>query len=197
MAILTPLPTNFSQKIRSEMTEAIQLTYNDIIPAVIHLRVTQANTTTQAFDVFRIPGDYAFLCSEIRAHIAINAPRAETTAGTGLLNVGGMRNRIIVKALNAKIKLTNADRDDLRFVETDLNNTVDGTANNYLSMAMLMPIAGGRPIKFINDYDVAPLIMPANERIKLSFQQAVALGADDQQTEYGVALIGALVRARG
>jgi hypothetical protein len=197
MAILTPLPKNMEPVIRSQLAEALQLSYNDIIPSILTLRVTQANTTEQIFDVYRMPGDFAFVISEIRGHLAINNLGGETTAGTGMLNVGGVRNRVIAKALNAQIQLTNPDRDDLRYVERDLTNTVNNVVINYLSLAMLLPIAGGAPIKLIKDRDVQPLIVPPNERLKLTFQQAVALGADDQQTEYGLDFVGALVRARG
>jgi hypothetical protein len=197
MAILTPLPKNMEPVIRSQLAEALQLSYNDIIPSILTLRVTQANTTDQVFDVYRMPGDFAFVISEIRGHLAINNLGGETTAGTGMLNVGGVRNRVIAKALNAQIQLTNPDRDDLRYVERDLTNTVNNVVINYLSLAMLLPIAGGSPIKLIKDRDVQPLIVPPNERLKLTFQQAVALGADDQQTEYGLDFVGALVRARG
>jgi hypothetical protein len=197
MAILTPLPKNMEPVIRSQLAEALQLSYNDIIPSILTLRVTQANTTDQVFDVYRMPGDFAFVISEIRGHLAINNLGGETTAGTGMLNVGGVRNRVIAKALNAQIQLTNPDRDDLRYVERDLTNTVNNVVINYLSLAMLLPIAGGSPVKLIKDRDVQPLIVPPNERLKLTFQQAVALGADDQQTEYGLDFVGALVRARG
>lgn len=197
MAILTPLPKNMEPLIRSQLAEALQLSYNDIIPSILTLRVTQANTTDQVFDVYRMPGDFAFVISEIRGHLAINNLGGETTAGTGMLNVGGVRNRVIAKALNAQIQLTNPDRDDLRYVERDLTNTVNNVVINYLSLAMLLPIAGGSSIKLIKDRDVQPLIVPPNERLKLTFQQAVALGADDQQTEYGLDFVGALVRARG
>ncbi len=197
MAILTPLPKNMEPIIRSQLAEALQLSYNDIIPSILTLRVTQANTTDQVFDVYRMPGDFAFVISEIRGHLAINNLGGETTAGTGMLNVGGVRNRVIAKALNAQIQLTNPDRDDLRYVERDLTNTVNNVVINYLSLAMLLPIAGGSSIKLIKDRDVQPLIVPPNERLKLTFQQAVALGGDDQQTEYGLDFVGALVRARG
>ena len=197
MAILTPLPKNMEPVIRSQLAEALQLSYNDIIPSILTLRVTQANTTDQIFDVYRMPGDFAFVISEIRGHLAINNLGGETTAGTGMQVVGGVRNRVIMKALNAQIQLTNPDRDDLRYVERDLTNTVNNVVINYLSLAMLLPIAGGSSIKLIKDRDVQPLIVPPNERLKMTFQQAVALGVDDQQTEYGLDFVGALVRARG
>jgi hypothetical protein len=198
MAILTPMPANFDPKIRSALTEALQLSgYNDIIPAIIHLRVTQANTTTPGFDTFRMPGDFAFACYQIRGHIAINSLTNEVTGAGGLLDIGGTRNRVIAKALNMRFNLNNPDRDDMRIIETDLQNSVNGVAINSLCLATLLPMAGGAPMDLINDYDVTPLIINANERMKLTAQQAVALGANDQQTEYGLVFMGALARARG
>jgi len=198
MAILTPMPVNFDPKIRSALTEALQLSgYNDIIPAIIHLRVTQADSTAPLFDTFRMPGDFAFACYQIRGHIAINSLTNEVVGAGGLMDIGGVRNRVIAKALNMRFNLNNPDRDDMRIIETDLQNSVNGVAQNSLCLATLLPIAGGGPMDFINDYDVTPLIINANERMKLTAQQAVALGVDDQQTEYGLVFMGALARARG
>jgi hypothetical protein len=207
VAILTPAPRNFQQKIRSELTEALQLSYYDIIPSILHLRVTLAGTGARpavvnpgsASDIYRVAGDYNFLIGEIRAHVAMNQLGSEDTVGaTGLNSLVGTRNRTVVKALNAKAFLVNPDRNDLRFVETDIQNSSSqfgGSVISPLSLASLMPEAGGSPVSLIGDGYVMPLIVPSNERIKMTIvllDPNATLG----QTEYGLTCIGALVRAR-
>jgi hypothetical protein len=206
MAILTPAPFNFQQKIRSELTEGLQLSYYDIIPSVLHMRVTlnalggparPAFTGNAGTDVYRIPGDYGFLVGEVRAHIAMNALASEDTVGaTGPNALVGVRNRTVVKALNAKVSLVNADRNDLRFTELDVNNSsANGTILSPLCLASLMPEAGGSPVKLIQNSYVMPLIVPGNERLRLTVTLRDGNAAVGE-TEYGLTLIGALVRSR-
>jgi hypothetical protein len=210
MAILTPPPVNFQQRIRSEMTEALQLGYGDIIPSIVSLRVTLASTVAGAppvatlpqpqSDFFRVPGDYTFLIGEVRPHLAINTVTGQNTAAptnTGLLDLGGLRNRMIAKAMGARVLLVNADRNDLSFVENTIQNTSapGGTQLASLCLSTLLPMAGGSPIKLIGDNDVAPLIVPGNERLKLTVTLTDA-NAGVGETEYGLVLIGAMVRSR-
>lgn len=206
MAILTPAPFNFQQKIRSELTEGLMLSYYDIIPSVLHLRATltaagagprPAYTGNAGSDIFRIPGDYNFLVGEVRAHVAMNALSTEDTVGaTGPNALVGVRNRTLVKALNAKVTLVNADRNDLRFTELDIQNSAsNGAVVSPLCLGTLLPEAGGAPIKLIRNGYVAPLIVPGNERLRMNVilrDGNAAVG----ETEYGLTLLGALVRSR-
>lgn len=205
MAILTPAPANFQQKIRSELTEALQLGYADIIPSVLHLRTTLAGTggppantlPTPGSDIFRVSGDYNFLIGEIRAHVALNSVSTESTAGmTGMMSDSAISQRIVAKALNAKVSLFNADRNDLRFVENNIqNSSVGGPLISNLCLASLMPMAGGSSIKLIDKGYIMPLVVPNNERIQMQVtlrDPAASTGA----TEYGLTLLGALVRMR-
>jgi hypothetical protein len=210
MAILTPAPFNFQQKIRSELTEGLQLSYYDIIPSVLHMRTTMDALPISGLpavrpnfngnagtDIFRIPGDYNFLVGEVRAHVAMNNISTEDTVGaTGPNALVGVRNRTIVKALNAKATLVNADRNDLRFTELDIqNSSTNGALLSPICLGMLMPEAGGSPIQLIRKGYVMPLIVPGNERLRLTVTLRdgnAAVGA----TEYGLTLIGALVRSR-
>lgn len=208
MAILTPAPTNFQQKIRSELTEALQLGYADIIPSVLHLRITAQGTnivnkvaTTAApgaSDIYRVGGDYNFLIGEIRAHLALNGVSTEETGGdfAGMMTDNSVKGRMIAKALNTKVSLFNADRNDLRFVENNIQNSaVSGPLLSNLCLASIMPLAGGSSIKLIQKGYIMPLIVPGNERLQMqvSFKEAApTTGA----TEYGLTCIGALVRMR-
>ena len=206
MAILTPAPFNFQQKIRSELTEGLMLSYYDIIPSVLHLRATltasgvgprPAYTGNSGSDIFRIPGDYNFLIGEVRAHVAMNALASEDTVGAvGPNALVGVRNRTLVKALNAKVTLVNADRNDLRFTELDIQNSAsNGAVVSPLCLGTLLPEAGGAPIKLIRNGYIAPLIVPGNERLRMNVilrDGNAAVG----ETEYGLTLLGALVRSR-
>jgi len=206
MSILTPAPRNFQQRIRSELTEGLQLSYYDIIPVALTLRTTLSPTGGPArpnfqpvagTDIYRVPGDYALVVGEVRAHIAMNNLGTEDTVGaTGLNSLVGVRNRLYVKAMNATVTLVNADRNDLTFVETAIQNTTaQGGVFSPLTLATLLPGCGGSSIKLINKGYVMPYIVPGNERLKLS----VALvdgNAAVGQTEYGLTLLGAFVRSR-
>jgi len=205
VAILTPAPANFQQKIRSELTEALQLGYADIIPSILHLRTTLLGTggppattlPTPGSDIFRVSGDYNFLIGEVRAHIALNGVSTESTAGmTGMMADASVRGRMIAKALNAKVSLFNADRNDLRFVENNIqNSSVGGPLLSNLSLASIMPMAGGSSIKLINKNYIMPLIVPNNERLQMQVTLSNAM-ASTGATEYGLTCIGALVRMR-
>lgn len=213
MAILTPAPFNYQQKIRSELTEGLQLSYADIMPTIIHMRLTTqsapgpnpedpragAVAPPLQYDTYRIPGDYNFLVTEIHAHLAMTTLSEENTTGaatTGLVAKGTVKDRTIAKALNAFVSLVNADRNDLTFVEGDIyNSSSGGSVYSRLCLASLMPLCGGAPIKLVDQNYVAPLIVPANERLRMGLTVTDA-GAALGQTEYGLALIGALVRMR-
>lgn len=204
MALLTPMPVNFRQTIRSALAEALRLNYGDIFPTVLHLRTTLDGTAglpAPGVDIYRTPGDYSLVIGEIRAHIALNALGAEGEqiggGGTGLLQMPGMQSRVIAKAMNARVSLVNADRDNLKLIENDITNTssplgVYGT----LALSSLMPMAGGSPIRLIADGDVMPFLVPANERLRMtvSVNDADTAGLP---TEYGLVLMGAFVRSRG
>jgi hypothetical protein len=209
VAILTPAPRNFQQRIRSELTEGIQLSYYDIIPVALTLRTTLAPSSgalpavrpnflpVAGTDIYRVPGDYALVVGEIRAHIAMNELGSESTVGaTGLNALVGTRNRLYTKALNTKVTLVNADRNDLTFVETAIqNSSAQGGIFSPMSLASLLPGCGGSPIKLINKGYVMPFIVPGNERLKLSVACADGNAAVGQ-TEYGLTMLGAFVRSR-
>lgn len=203
MAILTPAPINFRQQIRSQLSELMRLSFADIYPTALHMRVTMASTAgvpnvlpAPQFDTYRIPGDYTLVVGEIRAHIALNQLSSEA-AGTGMLASTSIESRIVTKAMNARATLVNADRDNLKVIETVINNSANPTGlSATLSLASLMPAAGGAPMRFIGDGVALPLMVPGNERLQLK----VELDDADTgllQTEYGLVLMGAFCRSRG
>lgn len=202
MAILTPMPVNFRQTIRSALAEALRLDYGSIFPTVLHMRVTLDGTAglpAPAIDTYRIPGDYSLVIGEVRAHIALNGigTENEETGATGLLQIPDMQSRVIAKAMNARVTLVNADRENLKLVETDITNTSSPLGvSGSLPLSALMPVAGGSPIRFIADGDVMPYLAGGNERLRMtvSVNDATTAGFS---TEYGLVLMGAFVRSRG
>ena len=203
MAILTPAPINFRQQIRSELSEALRLTYADIYPTALHLRVTMASTAgipnvlpAPQFDTFRIPGDYTLVVGEIRAHIALNELSSEAV-GTGLLSAIDIDSRIVCKAMNARATLVNADRDNLKVIETVISNSASPTGlAGSIALSDLMPTAGGAPMRFIGGGKALPLIVPGNERLQLRVELTNA-DTGLLETEYGLVLMGAFCRSRG
>lgn len=205
MALLTPAPLNFRQTIRSELVEALQLNWGDIFPTVLHLRTTLASggvsgaatLPSPGVDTYRMPGDYSLIVSEIRAHVAINMPSQEAAGPSGFLTLPDYRDRVVAKAMNARATLVNADRDNLKAIETDSTNSASPIGSfATLALSTLLPVAGGCPLKLISETDVMPLIVCSNERLRLTVQlndAETGLGA----TEYGLVLMGAFVRSRG
>jgi hypothetical protein len=201
MAILTPAPINFRQQIRSEVAEALRLNFSDIYPTALHMRVTMASPNAATLpapqlDTYRIPGDYTLVVGEMRAHIALNELSSEVVS-TGLLSSASIDSRIICKAMNARVTLVNPDRENLKVVETVINNSANPTGlSGTLSLASLMPAAGGAPARWIGDGDAMPLLFPGNERVQLRVSLTEA-ETGLLQTEYGVVLLGAFIRSRG
>lgn len=197
---LTPAPVNFQQRIRSELIEGLQLSYADIIPTIVHMRVTMIGDgialPPQAVDTFRVPGDYNLLVTEAHAHVVLNSPSTETAGAGGINKLYGIKNRVAAKALNATILLVNADRNDLTFIESNISNSsANGATQSPLTLGTIMPICGGAPLKLVDQGYVAPWIVGSNERLQLTVKLVDAAAAKGS-TEYGIALIGALVRNR-
>lgn len=205
MALLTPAPYNFKQTIRSALAESLQLSWSDIFPTMLHLRTTMASggvfgaatLPAPGIDTFRIPGDYSLVIGEIRAHIAISTPSAEVSNPAGFLALDNFQDRVIAKAMNARVTLVNADRDNLKLIETDIANSSNPLGfSGSLALSTLLPMAGGCPLKFISEGDVMPYLAGANERLRMT----VSLNDADtglEATEYGLVLMGAFVRSRG
>ena len=97
----------------------------------------------------------------------------------------------------ADLPLVNADRDNLKLIETDISNSANPAGvSGTLALSALLPEAGGSPMRFIADGDVMPFITPANERLRMTVYLNDAETAEGE-TEYGLVLMGAFVRSRG
>lgn len=198
MAQMTPAPQNFMEPIRSALAEALGLSYADILPQILNLRTTLDSTKTGDIDEYRIDGGYHLLVLEVRGHIAMNQISSEAFAGAAgtLTSFGGIEQRTAVKALNCRVNLYNPDREAMKYIETDVQNSA-GMLASQMALSSLMPVANGRPIKFIDGNDIMPLLVMEGDRIRMSAQlidtDAAIVGG---QTEYGLDLVGFFVRAR-
>jgi hypothetical protein len=199
---LTEAPVNFQERIRSAAAETLGLGYADIIAQIIHLRVTLDDQTTFDEDVYRINGEYAFLAWELHPHLAMNQLSQEPVHGTAaslsVLEYGGVRERAALKAMNCRWQLENLDAGGapLAVVNTSGFNS-SGQKALDVRLSSLWQDAGGKPIGWCKGNDVMPLIVGPLDRLQGSFE--LVNSTDDRlnkQTEYGVALWGAFVRAR-
>lgn len=198
MAQMTPAPSNFMEPIRSALAETLGLSYADIIPQVMNLRVTLDSTKTSDTDEYRIDGGYHFIGYEVRAHVASNVISSEVYAGAAgtLTSFGALQQLIAAKALNCRVELFNPDREALRYIETDVQNAAGNVATS-LSLGSLLPLAGGAPIKFCEGNEILPLLVMEGDRIRMKATlNETAAAIVGQQTEYGLTIIGAYTRAR-
>lgn len=200
MAILTPAPINFQQPIRSAIMEGLGLGWSDIEPVAIHFRVslTAATGLAGATDEFRIPQGRQFLGYEMFGHIGMDVLGTEllSTTATSPLSIAGARNRTLAKAMNARAQLRHLDAEKQRIIDTDVRDS-SGVTSITLPLSAIM---FGRKVRWVNGNDIAPLIVPDNNRIQctITLNDVTTIGgttAAGLQTEYGVTLAGVLVRS--
>ena len=190
-------PTNLSERIRSHIRETLTLSTQDFMSQTVEMVVTlnRSNGVAGGSDQYLVPGEYVFLVGEIRGHIALDSISTETLFGAGLGAVGGVMNRAQLKAQNTKIKLVDVDSQNRRIIHESTPDVPDAS----VCLSSLLPVAGGSPIQFVDDNDITPLIIGPGHTLRLDVELSAALGAiasDDAATEYGVQLVGALVRFR-
>lgn len=205
MAFLTPAPQNFMQPIRSAIAEAFGLGWLDIEPVLLHFRVTldSSNGAAGNKDIFRVPQGRTFLGYEMRGHVGMNnigtEPLSSTT--TSVMALASVRNRILQKAMNARVTLKHLDCDKMEIVQTDVDNNVGNGVTLPLAAIMF-----GKVVKWCRGNDVAPMIVPEDKRLQcnVTLADVAAVGggtaangysAAGLSTEYGVTLAGALVRS--
>lgn len=191
MAQMTPAPQNFMEPIRSAIAETLGLSYADVLPQILHLRVSLDKNATAALDEYRIDGGYHFLVWEAHAHIA---PNALAPAGAGEAGIADLKKYHRAKAWNCSISLYNPDREAMRYIENDVQNSAGNTAVS-MNLGDLMK----RPVKFCEGNDIMPLLVMENDRLRMGASLIKTAFDDDaglDTTEYGVMLIGAFIRAR-
>lgn len=183
-------PSEGGQPIRSLVHELTQIGPEDYRGVIIPLYVVLDTTTLTNTKAYRVPSTHNLVIHEIIGHLGLIGLLDEVlavnhaSAGTGIGSSStdgtvDFLGRALFKAMNAKLTLSNTDRSQDVF----LNQTVN--------LASITPIVGGRMV----DLSRMPHIIPAGETIEVgvTLQQTddKVVGGD---TEYGVVLIGHLVR---
>jgi len=194
MALMTPAPQNFMEPIRSALAETLGLSYADILPQILHLRVALDQNVVSGIDEYRIDGGYHFLAWEAHAHIAPNA-LAPTESGLSLAtDIAALRKYHRAKAWNCSFSLYNPDREAMKYVENDVQNSAGNVA-----LSMNLGDLLKRPAKFCEGNDIMPLLVMENDRLRMGaslIKTDFTSDAGLDTTEYGVMLIGAFIRAR-
>lgn len=157
---------------------------------VVPLYATLDGTTQTGYDTYRVPTTHDFVIEQIRPHLVLlsltneggaavaNTPSSEIVAGKILLQ--GYRDRLAMKANNALLDLKNTDREQ---------KIID---NHSMSLGTLHEAAGGQII----DFGATPQKVLAGESIRLDvrFADAVVAAALAGSTQYGIVLVGKLIR---
>jgi len=191
MALMTPAPQNFMEPIRSALAETLGLSYADILPQILHLRVALDQNVVSGIDEYRIDGGYHFLVWEVHAHLA---PNAMNPLELDPIDFAALKKHHRAKAWNCNFSLYNPDREAMKFTETDVQNSAGNVA-----LASNLGDLLKQPVKFCEGNDIMPLIVMENDRLRMSaslVKTAFDGDAGLDTTEYGVMLIGAFVRAR-
>lgn len=157
---------------------------------VIPLYVLMNGSIQSGYDTYRVPTTHALVIEEIRAHLVLmsltnvggaavaGTPSSEIVAGKILLQ--GYRDRLAMMSNNVLLDLKNTDREQ---------KVID---NHSMSLGMLHESAGGSPI-FLG---ATPQKVVAGESIRLDvrFADVVVAAAIAGDTQYGVTLVGKLIR---
>lgn len=176
------------QPIRSKVYEMSQLDPESYRGVIIPLFARLAATADSGSQTFRAPATHKLAIKKIYGHIALNALASETLDLSAVM-VGNFTNspmlseRVLMKAMNARLTLKNTDRSQ---------NIIDGGFNS-LTLVSLLPMFGGQ----VADFSDAPHILPAGETLELAINlvqtAASILGG---ATEYGVIIVGDYVRVK-
>lgn len=197
MAALTPMPRNLQQPMRSAIAESFGLNWLDLAPVLVHFRVALNKDNGEAGDTdyFRVPQGRKFLGWEMRAHIGMNAIGSEALSSTltSPLALASVKERELIKAMNARLILRHIDMDKMEVVQTDVRNSSQRNVTLPLSALMF----GG--VQWCRGNDIAPLIVQEDNRLEAEvfLSDVTAVGGvtpAGEETEYGVTLVGALIR---
>lgn len=180
-----------AQMIRSRVYELTQLSPEDYRGVAIPIYATLGPAVFTGSDTYRVPSTHEFVIKQVVGHLALidytNEVRdvgpADPTKGisdqAGATAALSFLNRVMAKSMNCRLDLRNSDREQKLF------------DNHSLSLSTILTLIGGRPL----DWSETPHIVPAGETLAFNaalIQQAAAMVGGN--TEYGVVLIGDLIR---
>lgn len=176
-----------TETIRSRATEGKTLSlaeYRSVaIPVFVSLTTSPSSKVTQ----YRVPMNDFLVVRRILPHLAIPAPSGETLVPAGADNMSRPnstflmnRDHIFTKAMNARL--------DLRVVDDDYTLFT----NRTITVASLMQGALGEQL----DYRDTPLRIRPGKTLQLTVTlNDASADAVGSATEYGIVLVGGLVRA--
>lgn len=149
-------------------------------PATINVSVPVlgAGTATGGSADFRVADNEDFVATEMRAYIVMNDLTNEPASPAALGATMTPLDRMIAKALNARVTLLNKD------------TKVPIMENEGISMANICPEAGGAAMIF-GPRDVPGFIIPHNTTITVQVAlQSINAFFNTASTNYGIALSG-------
>jgi len=178
--IHVPSSLLFVPEIRARLEEGKELTREDYRPIEVTMRVTLDSGTTSDNNTFKVPSTHKFLIEHVLPHLVITSP--DDSADAVALSTHHWQTRAAFKASNCRIQL----------VQDDSNENILGE-NQRMALSSIFPLAGGKPI----DWSKMPYIAGPGETLRMTatLVNSAAKYADGD-TEYGVALVGYLVRVR-
>lgn len=186
---------NVIQPIRSMLFELSQeLSPEDYRGIQVPMTATLGATASGANVSYKVPNTHNLIITTIVGELAlvdvfneILAVKNGTDATKGIGDFSAspdVQGRILLKAMNCQIGLTNADRSQPLF------------DNGTMNLSTILTMAGGRPV----DWSATPHIVPAGELLQASINLTQAGSTGDVaklvggNTIYGVVLSGVLVR---
>lgn len=173
-----------NEPVRGRIYELSKLGPEAYRAVAITLFAALTNSTLTGQATYRVPATHNLAIEAIVGHLALIDAANETadmgtigsSAATGVMDFKG---RALVKAMNCYADLKNSDREAKIF------------ENKPVRLSTILTALGGMAL----DFAKSPHIVPAGETIQLDVgltQSTAAIGAGS--TEYGVVLIGQLVR---
>ena len=174
-------PKNALETIHGLIAEMMDLDVTEIREVVVPMMaVLQVGTTTSS-DKYTIPGDHMLLIHEIRGHLLMKSMTSETVAITGIGNPSFL-DRVAMKAMNCKVGL----------VQNESKLDILGDTNEN-TLGMLVGLPGSRPLKFDK---VPQKVLRGNTLLMTCELVDTTASIVGGATEYGLAIIGTLVKVR-
>lgn len=145
-------------------------------------RVTSSNASSPPNDEakFSVPDTHNLLIWGIRGHVEFNAPTSESAA-LSVFGNADIRDRIALKAMNARLSLQNETNSEALFM------------NKEMPLSSLLEVAGGKPLDF-----ALPMIVPGNNVLAMavSFLDQSTASIIGGSTDYGLIFEATLLRRR-
>lgn len=163
---------------KQELDEIRKLTSDDYREVAVDLNAALSNTVASGTDTYQVPTTHKFVIRKVLPHLVITDPATETAFGSGIAGTAYSDHEKF-KASNCRVTLTNTESNEKLMGE---NNPVP------LSALLSDPVDWG---------DMPHIVSPgAVLQLDVSLVSSGISAYVGGTTEYGVVLVGALVRVR-